>query len=214
MNAFPAGARCAPFGAGQLCSRRAGGQELEHILSPDVGLHAQLHPDDPVRPEVLGLCLHPRHRELARVVHRLGQHPELLVLAPSSQLDPDVVDRRSDDEAERLEAGLAEQDVLGDGQVGREDAARVGAGRVSEAAVRRLRLPGRTAVGRVLSEERHRSSLSEPRGETVLATLSQASAPARLRSRGAAGSLQRPLAARPRASSGVLPRRGMPSRGD
>src|SRR5207244_1760985 len=54
-----------------------------------------LEPDahDPVGPELVGLLLHPRHRELARVVHGLRQHVELLVASPASQLQADVVDR-------------------------------------------------------------------------------------------------------------------------
>ncbi len=138
----------------------AGRDELEHFLAPYVLLHPELHPDDAVRAEVVGFRHHARHRQLPGVVHRLGQHLELLVLAPLSALNPDVVNRRADDESERLEARLADQHVLRDREVGGEHPARGRSRSRCEAAVRRLRFPRCSAgVGIRPSEERHLSSL-------------------------------------------------------
>ena len=89
-------ARCAHGGPG--------GDELQHLLAPGVHLHPQFHPDDAVRAEVIGLGPHPGHGQLPGVVHGLGQDLEFLVLRPAADLQPDVVDRRPDHEAERLEA--------------------------------------------------------------------------------------------------------------
>src|SRR5260370_17614265 len=62
------------------------------------------------------------------LVHRLGQDLQFLVLRPPSDLQANVIDRRSDHEAKRLEPGLAEQHVLRARQVGGENARRIGAG--------------------------------------------------------------------------------------
>ncbi len=58
--------------------------ELGEVGAPLVAADVQPHADDPVGAELVGLLLHPRHRELAGVVHRLGQHAELLVLVPGA----------------------------------------------------------------------------------------------------------------------------------
>lgn len=52
------------------------GEELGYVAAPLLELHLQPHPDDAVGPEDAGFGLHPVHRELAGVIHRLGQHVE------------------------------------------------------------------------------------------------------------------------------------------
>ena len=74
-------------------------------------------PDDAVGAELIGLLLHPRHRQLAGAVHRLGEHRHLLAFFPTRHLDPDVVDRASEDQAQRLEPGLLDQQELVDAQI-------------------------------------------------------------------------------------------------
>jgi hypothetical protein len=61
---------------------------------------------------VVGLGPHPGHGQFPGVVHGLGQDLQLLVPVPAADLQADVVDRGADHEPERLESGLAEQDVL------------------------------------------------------------------------------------------------------
>ena len=78
---------------------------------------------DAVGAELVGLLLHARHGQLAGVVHGLREHVHLLVLVPVRLLEADVVDRAADDEAERVEAGLLDEQELAHGQVGREQAA-------------------------------------------------------------------------------------------
>ena len=95
----------------------AGGHELQHVHAPRVHLHLQLHAHDAVRAQVLRFGLHAGHGELSGVIHGLGQHLQFLVLAPATHLQADVIDRRAENEAERLEAGLAQQHVLGHRQV-------------------------------------------------------------------------------------------------
>jgi hypothetical protein len=99
---------------------------------------------------------HPGHGHFPGVVHGLGEDLQLLVLAPAAGLQADVVDGGADDEAERLEAGLAKQHVFRHRQVGGEHARRISAGRLREPAVGRLRLPHRrTLVLLLVSEQRH-----------------------------------------------------------
>ena len=98
--------------AGQVADRGARGHELQAALPPGVHLQPQLDADDAVGAQVVGLGAHPGHGELPGVVHGLGEDLQLLVLAPAAGLQADVVDGGADDEAERLEAGLAEQYVL------------------------------------------------------------------------------------------------------
>jgi hypothetical protein len=147
VNAPPSGAR-------------SGGDELQAGLAPGVHLHPQLHPDDAVGGQVVGLGPHPDHGQLPGVVHGLGQDHQFLVLAPAADLQADVVDGGADDEAERLEAGFAQQDVLRDRQVRGEHAGRIGPGGVREPGVGRLRLPHRGALVLLLvTEQRHRRLL-------------------------------------------------------
>src|SRR5262249_8965722 len=89
------------------------------------------------------------------VVHRLSQDLQFLVLRPSSDLQANVIDRRSDHKAKRLEPGLAEQHVLRDRQVGGENARRIGAGSVGQPAVRGLWLTGARIASRLASENWH-----------------------------------------------------------
>ena len=109
----------------RMLDRRADRDELGELSAPLVPPDLEANADDAVGAERVGLLLHARHRELARVVHRLRQHVELLVLAPAPELQADVVDRAADDEAERLEAGLLDEQELVHRQVAREEAARL-----------------------------------------------------------------------------------------
>src|SRR5262249_40523019 len=88
-------------------------------------------------------------------VHRLSQDLQFLVLRPSSVLQANVVDRRSDHEAKRLEPGLAEQQVLRDRQVRRENHRRTLAGCVAPPASRAPRLPADRIAGRLVGEKWH-----------------------------------------------------------
>ena len=151
-----------PAVGGPVCSgtagrlhRRPGRHELQHVLAPGVHLHPQFHADDAVRVEMVGFGPHPGHGQLPRVVHGLGQDLQFLVLRPASHLQPDVVDRRADHKAERLEARLAEQGVLGDRQVGREHAVRFRAGGLRQPGIGRLGLPRGACVTWVLPEQGH-----------------------------------------------------------
>ncbi len=103
----------------------AHGDELGHALTPVVAADRQAHADDAVGAELLGLLLHARHRELARLVHRLREHVHLLALFPLRLLVADVVDRAADDEPQRLKAGLADEQELVDRQVAGEQAGAV-----------------------------------------------------------------------------------------
>src|SRR3982751_4837995 len=89
-------------------NRRARRDELEPALSPHVLLRAQVHADDTIGAEAFGFGLHPTHCEFACGVHGLREHGQFLVLSPPADLDANVVDRRADDEAQRLEARLIE----------------------------------------------------------------------------------------------------------
>ena len=95
--------------------------ELRQALAPLVAAHVEPDADDPVGAELLGLLLHPRHRELPRVVHRLAQHRELLVSIPAASLKSDVVDRAADHEPDRVETRRLDQHELVDAEVAREE---------------------------------------------------------------------------------------------
>jgi hypothetical protein len=66
VNARPFGARQFAFLVARV-DGRAHGDELEQIAAPLVLAHVEADADDAVRAEGLGLLLHSRHRELARV---------------------------------------------------------------------------------------------------------------------------------------------------
>ncbi len=151
----PVGARGAGAAAAQRTHSRPGGDELQDALPPHVALHPQLNADDAVSPQMVGLGPHPGHRQFPGVVHRLSQDLQFLVLRPPSDLQANVIDRRSDHEAKRLEPGLAEQHVLRNRQVGGENARRIGAGGVGQPAVRGRRLPVGRIAGRLAAEKRH-----------------------------------------------------------
>src|SRR5260221_11158386 len=104
---------------------------------------------------MVGLSPHPGHRQFPGVIHRLRQDLQFLVLRPSPDLQANVINRRSDHEAQRLEPGLAEQHVLRDRQVRGENARRIGAGSMGQPAVRGLRLPGGRIAGRLTGEKWH-----------------------------------------------------------
>ncbi len=144
--------------AGQVPDGGAGRDEFQAALTPGVHLHPQLHADDAVGAEVIGLGLHAGHRELARVVHGLGEDLEFLVLVPPADLQADVVDRGADDEAERLEAGLAEQHVLRHRQIGGEHAGRAGTRGLREPGIGSLRLPGPGRLVLRTGKQRHGAS--------------------------------------------------------
>jgi hypothetical protein len=97
--------------------------ELGDVGAELLQLHVQPDADDPVGAQRVGLGLHPGHGQLARVVHGLGQYVEFLVAAPAADLQPDVVDRAAEYQAERPEADLPDQQELVDRQVGGEDRA-------------------------------------------------------------------------------------------
>ncbi len=99
--------------------------ELRHALAPVVAADRQAHADDPVGAELVGLLLHARHRQLAGLVHRLREDVHLLALLPLGLLEADVVDRAADHKAQRLEAGLPDQQELVHGQVAGEQAGTV-----------------------------------------------------------------------------------------
>ena len=86
--------------------RGADGEELGDVRAPLLQLDRQPHRDDAVRAEHVGLGLHPGHRQLPGVVHRLGQHVHLLVLAPPADLQADVVDGGAEHQPEWSEAGV------------------------------------------------------------------------------------------------------------
>ena len=102
---------------------RADRDELGEVLAPFVAADVEAHADDAVGAELVGLLLHPRHRQLARLVHRLREHGHLHRLFPARLLVADVVDRAADDQPERVEAGLLDEQELVDRQVGGEEAA-------------------------------------------------------------------------------------------
>ncbi len=97
--------------------------ELGEVVAPLAAADVEAHGHDPVGAELVGFLLHARHRQLARVVHRLRQDVHLLVAAPRAHLEADVVDRRADDETERLEAGGPDEQELVDRQVAGEEGA-------------------------------------------------------------------------------------------
>jgi hypothetical protein len=84
-------------------------------------LDRQLHADDAVGTHCLRFFAHAGHGELTRLVHRCGEHGQLLVLVPAPVLYADVVDARPDAEADRFEPGLADQQKFVDRKIGGED---------------------------------------------------------------------------------------------
>ena len=101
----------------------ADGHELGEVVAPRAAADLQADGHDPVGAELVGLLLHARHRELARVVHRLGEDVHLLVAAPRPHLKADVVDRGPHDEPQRLEAGGPHEQELVDREVAGEERA-------------------------------------------------------------------------------------------
>ena len=133
----------------------ARGEELEHVLPPDVRLHAQLYATIPSAPRCAA----------SDSIRDIASSRALYIACVSTcsswfcphrvVLDADVVDRRAHDEAERLEPRLAEQGVLGDREVRGEHARRICSRRVRKTAVGCLRLPAPGPRIGALSEERH-----------------------------------------------------------
>ena len=92
--------------AAMMLDRGPDGDELGQLGAPLVPADVEPHADDAVGAELVGLLLHPRHRQLARVVHRLREDAHFLVLAPVGLLKADVVDRAAEHQPERLEPRL------------------------------------------------------------------------------------------------------------
>jgi hypothetical protein len=105
-----------------MFDRRPDGNELGQLATPFVAADLESNADDAGGLELIRFLLHPRHRQLARVIHRLRQHVELLVCPPSPQLKADVVDRAAEDKAKRLEARLLDEQELVDREVAGEEA--------------------------------------------------------------------------------------------
>ena len=101
--------------------RGADRDELGDIVAELLHLDVKADADDAVRAERVRLGLHPGHRQLPGVVERLGEHGELLVLAPAADLEADVVDRSAEDQAKRPEARLSDQQELVHREVGGKD---------------------------------------------------------------------------------------------
>ena len=106
----------------------ADGDKLGQVLAPLLPPHLQADADDAVRADAIGFLLHARHRQLAGVVHGLGQRFQLHALVHGGLLPADVIDTGPDDQAERVEAGFFDQQELVDGQVTGEQALLVRAG--------------------------------------------------------------------------------------
>ena len=103
-------------------------EELDHVAAPAVVALGELHADDPLRLERLGLGLHALHRQLARVVERLGEVRQLDVLARllhrlEHAAVRDVVDAGAHDHADRAVAGAQQRPEVLAGEVARERAA-------------------------------------------------------------------------------------------
>ena len=82
MNGRPFGARCS---SPSRCLRRCrSAMNSARSLAPVVAADVEPDADDAVGAELVGLLLHARHRELARVVHRLRQDGHLLALVPAA----------------------------------------------------------------------------------------------------------------------------------
>ena len=100
----------------------ADGDELEQVGVPFEALDGQLDADNAVRAHGGGFRAHPVHRQLARMVHGLGQDIEFLVAVPHAVLDAHVIHATADAQADGLKPGLAHQQELVDREVRREDA--------------------------------------------------------------------------------------------
>ena len=107
MNGRPFGARWSSPPA--VLDGRSDRDELGQVRAPFVAADVEADTDDAVRPELVGLLLHPRHRQLASLVHRLREHRHLHRLLPVRLLEADVVDRAADHEPDRVEPGLLDE---------------------------------------------------------------------------------------------------------
>src|SRR5215469_15507341 len=97
------------------------GDELEKMCIPFETLDGQLDADNSVRPHGCSLGTHARQGQLPGVIHRLRQHIQLLVFAPTPVLDAYVINAGPDTEANRLEARFTDQEKLIDAEIRRED---------------------------------------------------------------------------------------------
>jgi hypothetical protein len=105
-----------------VLDRGADGDELRHVGSPLVAADVQSDADDPVRPELIGLLLHPGHGQVTGAVHRLREHVELATRGGPGELEADVEDGAADDEAHRVKARLGDEQELVDAQIRRVQA--------------------------------------------------------------------------------------------
>ena len=74
--------------AAAVLDRGADRDELGEVGAPVVAADVEPDADDAVGSELVGLFLHPRHRELAGVVHRLRQDFHLLALVEARCWNP------------------------------------------------------------------------------------------------------------------------------
>ena len=85
-------------------------------------LDCQMHTDDPVRLQCVGLGAHAVDGQFSGVVHCRRQDLEFHRLAPVPILEANVVDRSPHDVTEWVETELVQKHELVDRQVGREGA--------------------------------------------------------------------------------------------
>jgi len=104
-----------------VLDRRADGDEFGHVLSPVIAPDVQAYAHHSVSVQCVCLLFHARHRQLASLVHGLGEHVHLLALPPARHLDTDVVDGAAHHQSQGLEAGLLHEQELVDGEVGGEE---------------------------------------------------------------------------------------------
>ena len=121
------------------------GDEFQQVLVPFHALDGELDADDAVRAHGLGFGAHARHGEFARVVHRLREHIQFLVLAPASRTGCRRGRRRCRRTADRLEAGFAHEQEFIDAEIRREHAGRI-VGRTRMPCRRSRACAGRSAV--------------------------------------------------------------------
>jgi hypothetical protein len=85
-------------------------KKLDRVASPPVTLLMEFHADNPLGLELLGLSLHPLHRELTRVIQSLGEVRQLNIAPSLSEgaqraSATDVVDAAAHDHPDRTVPG-------------------------------------------------------------------------------------------------------------
>ena len=96
--------------------------KLDQLLAPGVAGHFQTDAHDAIRTQGIGLLLHTRDRQFPRVVHRLGHGFQFHALVQRPLLPADMIDARSHDQAQWLEAGFADKQELIDRKIAGENA--------------------------------------------------------------------------------------------